>query len=158
MLSIQMWSPDTCGCQLYQIHDPESATEAGRTPQFCSWEDAKEVIAARHLAGVPNTALVDLPEPRVCVDHAMDPLFGKPHHDRVLDENRMKNGVWAEIVKIAPDAAPDELAWAFDEARNLTVSHPSLTRGQHTALIATLKAAHGAKIDLAPGALDRVDP
>jgi hypothetical protein len=93
-----IWSPDTCGCQI----------------EF-TWDDTQDPVVRAHVFSRTIVA---------CVAHA--PTAGlSTHYDTVLDRNRRKNLTFAQLLTVLASVTADQYAtlWSYDAAQNvLTVN------------------------------------
>lgn len=114
---VTLWGPDTCGCEI----------------EF-EWDDAVpvETRTVAHKRTVTR-----------CAAHQL--ATGSALFDTVLDENRRKNYVFAEILRVKSDAAPEGYVWSYDAARVLKVSLGTIvTTAQKTQLQTACNTRFGA--------------
>ena len=117
-----LWTPDTCDC----------------TVAF-AWDDA-----------VPATERVHnfVRRERSCAVHA--PAFGtartganaRAAYAAVLEENQRKN-LGLGLLQAEHGIDPEQVAWTFDAARNVTFTLPPEHAGQAAAITASLAARFG---------------
>lgn len=113
VLKVQFWSPDTCGCSLFEAWDPDDAS-VGHT--YVTRAQAQEIVD-RIPIQIRN--LNPQPEPILCAAHQQHGHTQRLRH-AVLGENRLKN--------LALLLTSTGAEWHFDEARVLHLTLKTLTR------------------------------
>ena len=109
MLTVQLWSPDTCGCVFHQASDPANNIDA----YFITEEEAENIRKERYRQNKNNTNKNPVPPSRTCNGHAhlSDSPAGerkpatKTVHDVVLEENIRKNRIITSLVYLTLGAA-----------------------------------------------------
>lgn len=113
VLKVQFWSPDTCGCSLFEAWDPDDDS-VGHT--YVTREQAQQIVNS--IATVSRNPMPQ-PLPILCAAHQQHGHTQRLR-DAVLGENRLKN---LALLLTQVDAE-----WSFDEARVLHLRLKTLTR------------------------------
>lgn len=141
MKSIQMWSPDTCGCSFLILVDSDTGTHRQIT-QAEAQALHEEWYAAepdKHVNPTTNPQ----PEPKIC---ACDSHVGE--HAIVLEENQRKNMVYAHAEAVIDGFTPEHYDWAFDEDRKLHVVLAIGTSVERAEVESKMVKDHGDKVAL----------
>lgn len=93
MLRTQLFSPDTCGCEIHEEWDDATSNET-RAHAFHRME--KTCSAHQHLSG-------------------------EAVYQQVMNENRRKNTLAVIAKQVRPQFDHDDYQWEFDEQRRLVV-------------------------------------
>ena len=98
-----LWSPDTCGCQIEYEWDDS-------VPQEQRIHSASKIVKACSIHQHHNDK--------------------DAHYQDVLDENQSKNKAVGLLIKTFKklDGGQDEITWRFEDDRSLVISHPLLTQ------------------------------
>lgn len=108
-----VWSPDTCGCQIvYEWDDSVPEDERISTAiESCMSHDGKEIFTIK------------------CPIHNHHTNKDE-HYADVLSENNSKNIAIGLLIKTIGklDGGAGDVKWRFDDNRNVILSHPMLTQ------------------------------
>lgn len=118
--SVTVWQPDTCGCEIEIRFDADLPAEERahtfKTVKACPAHATVTEGTFQRLAASEN-----LDAPAELAAHRRQ---GKPVKEvralAALDDNRLKNVVYARLKDAYPDMADDEYEWSFDAERKLT--------------------------------------
>lgn len=119
-----IWSPDTCGCQLY------IRVDAAGNPVFIHSDDVRAEHQARIAAGDP-TANPVLAEPhQACPDHAALGHVPSQALIGVIQEEQARRNRALALAKAIVDVAPQGFEWSFASDRTLHVRIGKLSPAQ----------------------------
>ena len=121
MLTVNLWSPDTCGCVLHVVFDD---SDPAVPVKFATLDQAVQIHRDRFLARPATTKNPDLePQPPAVICSAHASLgHTSSRHDAVMGENRRKNIAFAVAQANIPNITPEQYRWNFDLNRALSMS------------------------------------
>lgn len=140
MLTVQIYRPDTCGCQFFEAFDDEDQTIE---PFAVTREEVLGILAARRAAKPLTTTSESPPVLRDCPVHTEPDV--KLRHAVMREENRRKNSAVSEVAKLA-GIDPGDVTWVMEADRSVTVGirDRAFTGPERATLTQTLRDKHGA--------------
>ena len=123
MLSIRIWSPDTCGCVIHLVGEQDEKGWRMLDEPYVTWEEA-QIIHENFKKLVPTANPNPQPPARVCDAHK-DHGATKKMCDHVRDENSRKNIALGTVLDNVPNLKIEDIAWSFDIDRKLHLGFPS---------------------------------
>lgn len=150
MLTVQLWSPDTCGCTIHQSFDDSLPPELV-VISYVTREEAQAIHDARSRIKPLTTSREPQPACNLCPAHA--PLgHTMDKYNCVVEENTRKNKIFGELQKMFPEITSDEYTWEFSsnavhdksQFRTCTVTcKRAMTPVQKTQLLAACATQFG---------------
>jgi hypothetical protein len=120
---MQRWSPDTCGCSVFEEHydtDPDPDPNMSYLPHAAAQELADQILDAQ---GKPRR---EQPPEVLCPVHRA--LGNTPARFAALqDESARKNLTRSLAIAVAPRITDADYVWTFDQKRVLMASFPFLS-------------------------------
>ena len=139
--SIQLWSPDTCGCVIHTAYD-DTLPPSERVLSYVTEEEAEVIVHARRKAGEKNINPKRQPPAILCPAHAA--IGAKPELlATVRDENNRKNIAFSLAQEIIPELPVENYRWSFDKDRNLKARFIGVNQGQLGQIQAALSSRFG---------------
>lgn len=139
--SIQLWSPDTCGCVIHLAYDDTLPPEQ-RVLTPVTEEEAEAIVDARRQAGEKGINPNRQPPAKLCAAHAH--LGHTPARlKQVKSENDSKNIAFGVAKEVIPELEVGEFKWSFDAQRKLQVEMPNRSTGDRNRVRAAINSRFG---------------